>query len=188
MVRDRGSKGMDGCPLTDAPRLEGDCIGLEWGDGRGFAQLLYHLQCIYEVLLVYLPLDMQSGCDYSVGVCYSPAGSDKIHIVDFSMHQCAFTCVCPSHQLCGCSCGSVTVGHNPLDEVILFIQCHIVDVMVEVALSANVASLATAVAGLHNGFEGPGGVDVHGNARRECTQRGMHCCRGHGSGDVCAEE
>jgi hypothetical protein len=53
--------------VTDAPRLEGDCIGLEWGDGSGFAQLLYCLQRIYEVLLVYLPLDMQNGCNYSAG-------------------------------------------------------------------------------------------------------------------------
>jgi hypothetical protein len=26
----------------------------------------------------YLPLDMRSGCNYSVGACYSPTGPDKI--------------------------------------------------------------------------------------------------------------
>jgi hypothetical protein len=41
------------------------------------------------------------------------------------------------------------VGHNPLDEVILLIQCHVADVVTEVALSADVTGLATAVTGLH---------------------------------------
>jgi hypothetical protein len=36
------------------------------------------LQHIYEVLLGYLPLDMQNGCNYSAGACYSPTVSDKI--------------------------------------------------------------------------------------------------------------
>jgi hypothetical protein len=41
------------------------------------------------------------------------------------------------------------VGHNTLDEVVFLVQCHVSDVMMEVALSADVAGLATAVAGLH---------------------------------------
>jgi hypothetical protein len=76
------------------------------------------------------------------------------------------------------------VGHNTLDEVVLLIQCHVVDVIMEVALSADVTSLATAVAGLHNRFKGPSVVDVHRNARRECTRRGVHCCRGRGGGKM----
>jgi hypothetical protein len=39
------------------------------------------------------------------------------------------------------------VGHNPLDEVVLFIQCYVADVMAEVALFADVAGLATVIAG-----------------------------------------
>jgi hypothetical protein len=53
-----------------------------------------------------------------------------------------------SHQLCCGSHSSVAVGHNPLDEVIFLIQCHVANIMTEVALSADVASLATAVTGL----------------------------------------
>jgi hypothetical protein len=74
------------------------------------------------------------------------------------------------------------VGHNLLDEVILLIQCHVADVMVEVTLSADVAGLATAVAGLCDGFEGLSTVNVHKNARRKCMRRGMHCCRDRGGG------
>jgi hypothetical protein len=59
-----------------------------------------------------------------------------------------------------------------------------VDVMTKVALFADVTSLATAVAGLHERFEGPSTVDVHGDARGEYTQRGVHYCRGHGSGGM----
>jgi hypothetical protein len=47
-----------------------------------------------------------------------------------------------------------------------------------------VAGLATAVAGLCEGFEGLSVVDVHRDARRECAQRGVHCCRGCGSGGM----
>jgi hypothetical protein len=47
-----------------------------------------------------------------------------------------------------------------------------------------VAGLATAVAGLCEGFEGSSAVDIHWNARRECTRRGVHCCRGRIGGDV----
>jgi hypothetical protein len=61
------------------------------------------------------------------------------------------------------------VSYNTLDKVILLIQCHVADVMMEVALSVDVTGLATAVAGLHNGFEGPSTVDVHRNARGECV-------------------
>jgi hypothetical protein len=43
------------------------------------------------------------------------------------------------------------------------------DIMMKVALSADVTSLATVVAGLHKGFEGLSMVDVHRDARRECT-------------------
>jgi hypothetical protein len=47
-----------------------------------------------------------------------------------------------------------------LDEHILLIQHHMADIMMKVALSADVTSLATAVAGLHKGFEGPSMVDI----------------------------
>jgi hypothetical protein len=43
------------------------------------------------------------------------------------------------------------------------------DVMTKVAVSADVTGLATAVAGLHEGFEGPSMGDVHRDARRECV-------------------
>jgi hypothetical protein len=56
-----------------------------------------------------------------------------------------------------------------LEELILLIQHHMVDVMMKVTLFADVASLATAVAGLCEGFEGLSVVDVHQNARGECT-------------------
>jgi hypothetical protein len=45
-----------------------------------------------------------------------------------------------------------------------------------------VTSLAAVVACLHDGFEGPSVVNVHQNARGECTRRGVHCCRGRGRG------
>jgi hypothetical protein len=108
---------------------------------------------------------MQNGCDYSVGACYTPAGSDKIQVADFSFHQSAFACAHPSRQLCCGSHSSVAVGQNMLDKVILLIQCHMVDIMMKVAFSADVTGLATAVAGLHDGFEGPSAVDIHQNAR-----------------------
>jgi hypothetical protein len=60
--------------------------------------------------------------------------------------------------------------------------------MTEVALSADVTGLSTAVTGLCKGFEGSSVVDVYWDARRECTQRGVHCCRGRSSGSVCVEE
>jgi hypothetical protein len=47
-----------------------------------------------------------------------------------------------------------------------------------------VTSLATVVAGLCKGFEGLSMVDIHRDARRECTQRGMYCCRGRGGGGM----
>jgi hypothetical protein len=43
-----------------------------------------------------------------------------------------------------------------------------------------VTGLATAVAGLREGFKGSSAVDVHRDARRECARRGVHCCRDHG--------
>jgi hypothetical protein len=64
----------------------------------------------------------------------------------------------------------------------------VVDVTTEVALSADVAGLATVVAGLCEGFEGLSAVDIHRNARRECTQRGVHCCRGRSAGGVAVLE
>jgi hypothetical protein len=69
-----------------------------------------------------------------------------------------------------------------LDEVVFLIQCHMMDVMMKITLSADVTGLPTAVAGLREGFEGPSTVDVHRDARRECTRRGVHCCRGCGGG------
>jgi hypothetical protein len=50
--------------------------------------------------------------------------------------------------------------------------------MMKVALFADVTGLATAVAGLHERFEGLSTINVHGDARREYMQRGVHCCRG----------
>jgi hypothetical protein len=41
--------------------------------------------------------------------------------------------------------------------------------MMEVAFSASVTGLATAIAGLCDGFENPSAVDVHWNARGKCT-------------------
>jgi hypothetical protein len=62
------------------------------------------------------------------------------------------------------------VGHDLLDELVLLIQHHIVDIMTKVAFSASVTGLATAVAGLHNGFEGLSAVDIHRNARGKCMR------------------
>jgi hypothetical protein len=56
-----------------------------------------------------------------------------------------------------------------LDKVVLIIQHHVADVMIEVALSNNVISLATAVAGLHYGIEGLSMVDVYWDARGKCA-------------------
>jgi hypothetical protein len=47
-----------------------------------------------------------------------------------------------------------------------------------------VTSLATAVEGLREGFEGLSAVGVHRDARRECVQRGVHCCRDRGRGGM----
>jgi hypothetical protein len=49
--------------------------------------------------------------------------------------------------------------------------------MMKVAFSADVTGLATAIAGLHDGFESPSAVDIHWNTRGKYMQRGMHCCR-----------
>jgi hypothetical protein len=54
--------------------------------------------------------------------------------------------------------------------------------MTEVAFSTSVTGLATAIAGLRNGLEGPSAVDVHRNARGECVRTGVYCCRGRGNG------
>jgi hypothetical protein len=54
--------------------------------------------------------------------------------------------------------------------------------MMEVAFSTSVTGLATAIAGLHDGLEGPSAVDVHRNARGKCARRGVDCCRGCGGG------
>jgi hypothetical protein len=54
--------------------------------------------------------------------------------------------------------------------------------MTKVAFSADVTSLAKVVAGLCEGFESLSAVNVHWNARGKCLQRGVHCCRGCGSG------
>jgi hypothetical protein len=56
--------------------------------------------------------------------------------------------------------------------------------MTNVAVSTDVTGLATAVAGLREGFEGPSAVDIHRDARRECARRGVHCCRGRGGGGM----
>jgi hypothetical protein len=80
------------------------------------------------------------------------------------------------------------VGHNLLDELILLIQHHMADVMTKFAISADVTSLATVVAGLREGFEGPSAVDVHQNSRGKGMQRGVHCCRGRGGKGMSMEE
>jgi hypothetical protein len=61
------------------------------------------------------------------------------------------------------------IGHNLLDEFVFLIQGHVADVMTEVALSTDVASLPTAVAGLGEGFKGLSAVNIHRDARRECV-------------------
>jgi hypothetical protein len=73
------------------------------------------------------------------------------------------------------------VGHNLLDGFVLLIQRHMVDVMMKVTLFADVTSLATAVAGLCEGFEGLSAVNVH---QGEVCVKGVHCCRGHGRGGM----
>jgi hypothetical protein len=45
------------------------------------------------------------------------------------------------------------------------------DVMTKITISADVTGLATVVAGLREGFEGPSAVNVHRDARRECARR-----------------
>jgi hypothetical protein len=92
---------------------------------------------------------MQNNCDYPAGACYSPAGSDKICFVNFSLHQSAFACACLSHRLCCGSHSSITIGHNSLDEFVFLIQGHVADIMTTVTVFADVTGLATAVAGLH---------------------------------------
>jgi hypothetical protein len=53
-----------------------------------------------------------------------------------------------------------------------------------VAFFADVTSLAAAIAGLHEGFEGSSAVDVHRDARRECVRRDVHCCRDRSGGGM----
>jgi hypothetical protein len=53
-----------------------------------------------------------------------------------------------------------------------------------VAFFADVTSLAAAIAGLHEGFEGSSAVDINRDARRECARRGVHCCRDRGDGGM----
>jgi hypothetical protein len=74
-----------------------------------------------------------------------------------------------SRRLCCGSHSSVAVGHNLLDDFVFLIQGHVADIMMKVAVSADVTGLATAVAGLCEGFEGPSTVNVHRDARRECV-------------------
>jgi hypothetical protein len=45
--------------------------------------------------------------------------------------------------------------------------------MMEVAFSTSVTGLATAIAGLCNGLRGLSVVDIHQNARGECTHKGV---------------
>jgi hypothetical protein len=71
-----------------------------------------------------------------------------------------------------------------LDEVVLLIQCHMAEIMMKVSFSADVTCLATAVAGFHDGFEGPSAVNVYWNARGKCVRRVMHFCRGRGGGGM----
>jgi hypothetical protein len=73
-----------------------------------------------------------------------------------------------SRRLCCGSHSSIAVGHNSLDEFVFLIQGHIIDVMTKVAVSADVTSLATVIAGLCKGFEGLSVVNIYRDARREC--------------------
>jgi hypothetical protein len=43
------------------------------------------------------------------------------------------------------------------------------DIMMKIAVFTDVTSLATAVAGLHEGFESPSAVDVYRDARGKCA-------------------
>jgi hypothetical protein len=56
-----------------------------------------------------------------------------------------------------------------LDELVFLIQHHMVDIMMKVMVFTNVTHLATAVAGLREGFESPSAVNVHGNTRGKCA-------------------
>jgi hypothetical protein len=58
----------------------------------------------------------------------------------------------------------------------------VADVMMVVAVLADVTGFPTAVAGLGEGFKSPSAVNVYRDARRECMRRGVHCCRGRGGG------
>jgi hypothetical protein len=49
-----------------------------------------------------------------------------------------------------------------LYELILFIQCHVVNVMTEVAVPAGVANLAASVAGQYSGSLCPGAISISG--------------------------
>jgi hypothetical protein len=49
-----------------------------------------------------------------------------------------------------------------LDVLVFLFQCHVVDVMLKVAVSTDVTGLAASVAGLRERFECPSAVDVHG--------------------------
>jgi hypothetical protein len=60
---------------------------------------------------------------------------------------------------------SVAVGHNPLDEAVFLIQCHMADVMPKVAVFTDVTGLAVSVAGLCKRFGCLSVVDVHRDAR-----------------------
>jgi hypothetical protein len=60
------------------------------------------------------------------------------------------------------------VGYNMLDELVLLIQHYTADIMMKVTFSADVISLATAVAGLIDRFESLSVVDVHWNTRGKC--------------------
>jgi hypothetical protein len=79
-------------------------------------------------------------------------------------------------------CNITVVGQDVLDKLVLLFQRHMADVMPKVAFSTDVASLATAVACLRDGFGSLSAVDIHRNTRGECAQRGVHCCRGCNGG------
>jgi hypothetical protein len=66
-----------------------------------------------------------------------------------------------SRQLCYGSHGGIAVGQDVLDELVFLFQCHVADIIMEVAFSADMTSLATAVACLRDGFGSPSVVDVH---------------------------
>jgi hypothetical protein len=65
------------------------------------------------------------------------------------------------------------VGQDVLDEPVFLLQCHVADIMTEIAFFADVTRLSTAVVCLRYGFESLSVVDVYRDTRGKCTRRGV---------------